>query len=445
MKNPCVSSLVTISAPTLPALRYTISTGEKLFTAHSDFTVVSTPVDDHGLCGPLTITAKYETTGITSTSQPLGYKITEGQFVALSTVKELRGLTKAYSLTATFTNYPVTGTPSTSGDTATASSTITFDNPCESNSDYTLVATTQAATADDKFTDTNIDFTITPFTITPSYCSVTYSCGGVSHAEGTGTSSVQCSDLTFNADGTVSFKASTTDYTTDAILPDTYTVTITATPTESDDAANETVTATYDYQLLDPCLDVAITSTVLVTNIDFILTDAEDTYTPTTLFSITPSYCESSITMTLPSGVTGLDSLLSFDEASQTYTLAQLTNSLDLLDGQLEKTFTITMDYAAGNKDDGSIATEQKTFTLTLKNPCVTSLVTITAPTFREERYLVGTGLKTFVVHPAFTIMSTPVANHNLCGGLTLTAFAEDEDYVLNNANTPVTYSSANA
>ena len=103
--------------------------------------------------------------------------------------------------------------------TATVSDTITFNNPCVE--DFTLTATGQGTTTSDKFTGTNIAFSITPFTITPDFCPVTYSCAGVTLVGG-GTSTVSCSDITINADGSVSFSADSDAYVNGVITPGQY-------------------------------------------------------------------------------------------------------------------------------------------------------------------------------------------------------------------------------
>ena len=61
--------------------------------------------------------------------------------------------------------------------------------------------------------------------------------------------------------------------------------------------------------------------------------------------------------MTLPE-IAGLSDVISYNAETQQFTLSQVTDSLALLDGQLEKTFTITMDYAAKTVDGTDVATE---------------------------------------------------------------------------------------
>ena len=309
--------------------------------------------------------------------------------------------------------------------TATVSDTITFNNPCVE--DFTLTATGQGTTTSDKFTGTNIAFSITPFTITPDFCPVTYSCAGVTLVGG-GTSTVSCSDITINADGSVSFSADNGDYTSETILPGQYQVAITGTPTEATDpAASAETAAPYVYTLVDPCLDVTIVSTDLQANHDLTITEAGRPYTSATLFDISLDYCVKDSTMTLPE-IAGLSDVISYNSETQQFTLSQITDSLALLDGQLEKTFTITMDYAAKTVDGTDVATETKTFTLTLKNPCVdTDYVNIVAPDLATLAYTISTPKEVFTAHPSFTIATTPTT-HTLCGDLTIVPKYEGAD-----------------
>ena len=73
IKNPCVDKdFVTINAPSiLSSETYTIDSGEKIFDEHAPFTVVSTPVGSHGLCGDLSIVAKFD--GVNVDGDPLSY------------------------------------------------------------------------------------------------------------------------------------------------------------------------------------------------------------------------------------------------------------------------------------------------------------------------------------------------------------------------------------
>ena len=215
---------------------------------------------------------------------------------------------------AEFTNYPTSVEANAGVSTVTAASTIQFNNPCVD--DFTLTATAQTSPSSDKFTGNNMPVTITPFTIVPDFCPVTYSCAGVTLVGG-GTPSISCADITINADGTITFSADNDDYTSETILPGAYQVAIKGTPTEATSPTDSAVTAApYTYTLVDPCLDVTISSTVLQANHDLTITEAGRTYTSSTLFDISLDYCVKTSSMVLPA-VDGLSDVISYNPTTQ--------------------------------------------------------------------------------------------------------------------------------
>ena len=87
------------------------------------------------------------------------------------------------------------------------------------------------------------------------------------------------------------------------------------------------------------------------------ITQEGSTYTSATPFATTPAYCAKSSTMVLPA-IDGLSDVIGYNEETQEFTFSQVTDSLALLDGELEKTFTVTINYAAGTVSGTEVATE---------------------------------------------------------------------------------------
>ena len=80
----------------------------------------------------------------------------------------------------------------------------------------------------------------------------------------------------------------------------------------------------YTFTLLDPCESPQMTVTPAVyADQDYTIIDFADTYTPGTLFSVTPSYCQTESTVSAPglneddSVENGADDILAYDEATQ--------------------------------------------------------------------------------------------------------------------------------
>ena len=87
IKNPCVDpSFVNIVAPTLSPLTYTIDSGSEVFNAHPVFTVDTTGVVGHGLCGGFTTVTKYDNESLPLTDDdPLAYNDDSRVFTADTT------------------------------------------------------------------------------------------------------------------------------------------------------------------------------------------------------------------------------------------------------------------------------------------------------------------------------------------------------------------------
>ena len=193
IKNPCVDqNYVTISAPTFTEKSYIIDSGSITFSPEGEFTVVTTPVVGHDLCGPFSFVAKYDS--VVVDNDPLAYNEVTREFTASSTDGTLIGLTdKPYSVEVEFQNYPL-GTYSTVA-TNSAASTIDFISPCIDY--FTFSSNTQVDPASDNFSGATMTFTLTEFNMSPARCEVTYECTSVERVD-EATSSIECSDLTFD-------------------------------------------------------------------------------------------------------------------------------------------------------------------------------------------------------------------------------------------------------
>ena len=126
VKNPCIDpNFVTITAPTMAALTYTISSDPAKFASHSAFTISTLPIP-HTLCGNIAYSATFDGTAVND--DPLDYDPVTRKFTADSDDQSLIGLTKPYAVNATLSDYP----PSTykSATSVAASSTINFVDPC---------------------------------------------------------------------------------------------------------------------------------------------------------------------------------------------------------------------------------------------------------------------------------------------------------------------------
>ena len=94
---------------------------------------------------------------------------------------------------------------------------------------------------------------------------------------------------------------------------------------------------------------------------------------------MTPDYCDVVISATIESA---LDTKLTFDNATQTFSLPQFSDSLEL-SGSTSTDYTVTVSYETFSKYQ--VAAQQsgsKDLVYTIKNPCIdTDYVVITPPT----------------------------------------------------------------
>ena len=228
---------MTIQAPTYTKKTYTIDSIAFTFDPEDEFTVVTTPLVGHTLCGDLSFVAKYD--NALMDGDPMSYNEVTREFTASSSDGTLIGLIdQPYSVEVEFVTYPLS-TYSTVA-TASAASTIDFINPCLDPFTFTTTTQTKPTPESDNFSGQEFVFTLTEFELTPERCEVTYRCTEVK-LQGDGASSISCSDLTFDGifdgqetDGKLTFSADSQDYIDNIYLPGVYEVTITGTAVGSD-------------------------------------------------------------------------------------------------------------------------------------------------------------------------------------------------------------------
>ena len=219
------------------------------------FTVVTQPVQGHGLCGEITLTPKYDGTSLPSTDllTQVAYNGNDREFSIISINGDLIGGSKPYSVVATFTSYDpsvFTGAP-----TAQASGIINFNDPCVQPFDLTPRVT--ASPTSDNFSGQPITVQVLEFQVSPARCSVTYTCSEITRKDGSA-SNISCTDVTYDGDfdgngndGELVITASESDYTSGKITPGTYVIEITGTVDGSSGPASDKTTV--EVTFTDPC------------------------------------------------------------------------------------------------------------------------------------------------------------------------------------------------
>ena len=92
IKNPCIDqAYVTIEPPTFAKKTYIIDSDAFTFDPEDEFTVETTPVIGHTLCGDLKFVAKFDNQVVDD--DPLAYNELTKEFTAVSSDADLIGLT----------------------------------------------------------------------------------------------------------------------------------------------------------------------------------------------------------------------------------------------------------------------------------------------------------------------------------------------------------------
>ena len=133
-------------------------------TPHEAFTVETTPLVGHSLCGDLAYVAKYDGVELDGVNQPLiSYDSTTGVFTANSDDETLIDTIGDFSLDVTFANYSPDVAEYAGVTTATSSGQVEFIDPCLDPFEFSTVSQDDPTDADYKFQSS--DFTVTQFNI----------------------------------------------------------------------------------------------------------------------------------------------------------------------------------------------------------------------------------------------------------------------------------------
>jgi hypothetical protein len=239
LKNPCIDTdfvNIKIEAPGFVDHDYIINDDPETHSAHGNFYVHTVPVE-HSLCGAITLVPSYNNLPMPAGTQPISYNAATQQFISDSDDVDLIGTEVPYAVTGTLTTYPPT-TYSTvtvikgEGD-------ILYNNPCDDP--FEFAPTTQTNPPSNKYTNTEVEFSLTQFTIDPPRCKIQYACTGVTGPTNiNGLVGITCSDLNFDGvfdsvgdDGKLTYQFDSSVYLDKTVVPGDYTVTITGTATKS--------------------------------------------------------------------------------------------------------------------------------------------------------------------------------------------------------------------
>lgn len=296
-----------IVAPTLEEIEYVIDMPEVSYSPPA-FTVTTVPIE-HNLCGALVYKAYYDSTEIAADEEFLSYSGSGGsltaEFLDKATYGYLIDTTVPYSLTAEFANWPSATNPTVS--TSTATSDVLYLDPCDHLTTFTPA--TQDNIPDDTYSGTEFSWNLIEFTVVPTFCipTVTYTISNVSgpsllRTEPNGTHDYTSfftnydltldSDSTGPADGELLVSASQSHYDNQELAPGTYTFTLMCT-----DQKGNSVTTTFTWTLLDPCLN----PTIVQYEWDpyyLSYTISDTVYVPYVSYTWEPSFCRQTMTYT---------------------------------------------------------------------------------------------------------------------------------------------------
>ena len=239
-------------------------------------------------------------------------------------------------------------------------------------------------------------------------CDITISCVSVSPAD-----TIACEDLD---DANQLVKTFTSADYEAGLAPGVYTFVYEATTYEG--VAGVSSQLTFEVELIDPCLDPEITFEQ-PDDQSVTLTDTQKTYPLSPQITVVPDFCTVTITSSTESAE--LDKHLVWDENTQTYTLAQVTDLNLLTSDKLGQTFPVTLTVSVSSPFSTDPPTvDEKTWDLEVKNPCLdTDFVSISSPGLEELDYIVLSGLKDdYPAHADFIVTTSPLVGHSLCGDL---------------------------
>lgn len=300
-------------------------------------------------------------------------------------------------------------------------------NPCLSSTYATLTGTENQGSFTDTYSGTAQTFTHSDFTVAPGICPLTITCDSIS-GPSSGVLLCENYELVEQLDGslTTSLVFTETDFSDNGLAPGTYTFTYDVTTGSSD--APLTKQFFFTVTLVDPCLSATFTNTPVFADQELTLTDSATSYAYPSSVTFTPTYCVKQVELTTADNP-AIGPFLTLDDANEKIDVAQIINSLALLNGDqnasqvynVDLTFTIESPYAPGVAV--ASATVVDDFDITVKNPCIDpNFVFVTGPdTLEDVTYIIDDVKKTFTAHGAFGISTQP-DSHTLCGtDLTLT------------------------
>jgi len=338
------------------------------------------------------------------------------------------GQTQTVTVTATATTAKTSfnsGAPNVP-TTQTDDFDLTFTNPCLSTTYTTLSSSAQGTSSfTDDYSGASQTFTYTPYTVTPNICPLTVTCKSIT---GPSTGVLNCVDYPIDSvSNQVSFSFDTAVYQAGALTPGAYTFTYTVSTGGADAALNQDFSFTLT--LSDPCAAAVVTPPTFSAQ-EYTISDVTKTLPFASSFgqaySVSPAYCATDPALQATTSAT-LDSKLSFDKSTQTLTINQFFDSLELSGGSslTQQTYTVTFTYQVFSPYSvAALKTETNTMNLTIKNPCVdTSFVTIepyNTPLANYGYVVASAEISFFPVNSiGLSVQTTPVV-HSLCGAIKL-------------------------
>ena len=137
---------------------------------------------------------------------------------------------------------------------------------------------------------------------------------------------------------------------------------------------------------------------------------------------------------------------LTFDETDQSWTINQLDDIVYSGGSGVDKAeYTIRVTYNAVDGNGNIIDSSTNEMPLTIKNPCLDpAYVTLTAVNPPDYSYVIATGSEDLTpTYPAFTVTTTPIADHTLCGDLTYTIVYDGSVTLTDSSGPPLTTDAA--
>ena len=148
------------------------------------------------------------------------------------------------------------------------------------------------------------------------------------------------------------------------------------------------------------------------------------------IFSIDPSYCPLTYTYSVSdlsngnSAITGTSITdTDLEKDKQTFSFYYDADITPVYPSAQTQTVQVTATSGSKYTTTPTTTSADASFTLSFLNPCInTSYVTITAADLPSLSYIIAEPAKDFAAHSAFTVTTTPLVGHSLCGDLSYSA-----------------------